>query len=344
MKVTCPISGIKYTLAEPFRGHAIHPHPMLSSTISLAQLTEWYYLPWATGELPAVETHLLGCALLVRLPIKSIGLPVMTDEKLAKWDKFWAANLEKLSKLALRLDKKEIRLSSIPQLVVESETLVLLPEWLQDLEAALNYNSTPVSDKARELNRASYKKSVDSGAASAVKLLDPEELDGLMLRAMRGSPLSGNEARALPVIVSDWARKVTDFPEHSKMLFQRIIITIFDTDAINKVLMSNIKLEQIKALETHMQLNTPAHAVGTAHSRIIMEKLAEFIPVFEMFSPEISSRRNLDEGDLMAALDGGESAPRKVTAKVTEPRKVTGESLQAKLAARLAAMSAKKGN
>lgn len=341
MKVTCPISGIKYTINNPVRGHAIHPHPMLSSTISLQQLTEWYYVAWATGDLPAVETHLLGCAMLVRLPIKSIGLPVMDEAKLEKWDKFWAANLEKLSRLAVRLDKKETSLKNLPQLVVDSDSLALLPEWLQDLESAINYNSAPVSEKAKELNRGSYKHLVESGASGAVKLLDADELDALILRAMRGSPLSNNESKALPVIVSDWARKVTDFPDHSKMLFQRIIQTIFDKDAINLVLMSNIKLEQVKALETHLQLNTPAHAVGTKHSTILMERLAEFIPVFEMFSPEISSRRNIDDSDMMTALSG--DAPRKVTTQATAPRKVTGESLQAKLQARLAAINAKKG-
>ena len=340
MKVTCPISGIKYMLSNPVRGHASHPHPMLSSTISLQQLTEWYYLDWATGDLPAVETHLLGCAMLVRLPIKSIGLPVMTDDKLEKWDKFWSANLEKLSRLAVRLDKKETRLSNLPQLVVDSESLALLPEWLKDLEAEINYHAAPVSEKAKELNRGSYKHIVESGASGAVKLLDADELDALILRAMRGSPLSGNEAKALPVIVSDWARKVTEFPEHSKMLYQRIIQTIFDKDAINLVLMSNIKLEQVKALQDHLLMNTPAHAVGTKHSTILMDKLAEFIPVFEMFSPTLTSRRNLDDSDMMSALDGGE--PVKVTSKA--PAKVTGESLQAKLLARLASIQAKKVN
>lgn len=339
MKATCPISGIKYHITNPVRGHATHPHPMLSSTISIQQLTEWYYVDWATGDLPPTETHLLGCALLVRLPIKSIGLPVMTEDKLDKWDKFWSTNLEKLARLAVRLDKKETRLANLPQLVVDSDSLALLPEWLKDLESEINYRASPVSEKAKELNRGSYKHLVESGASGAVKLLDAEELDELILRAMRGSILSKNEAKALPVIVSDWARKVTDFPDHSKMLYQRIIQTIFATDAINLVLMSDIKLEQVKALQDHLLMNTPAHAVGTKHSTILMDKLAEFIPVFEMFSPVLASRRNLDDDDMMSALDGGQAT--KAVAKA--PVNATGESLQARLQARLAAIAAKKG-
>lgn len=336
MKVLCPTSGIKYTISIPIRGHAISQHPMLAASIKVSQLDEWFLVDWTKGDLPAIETHLLGVAYLMRLPLESIYIQPIDESKLEKWDAFWSANLERLARLALKLENKDSMYRKLPKFVVSGDTMQFLPDWLDSLESEMGYNSQPVSEKAKELNRASYKFISDNSSA-AIKLLEPDEIDGIVLRALRNSPLSGNEAKALPVIVSDWARKVTEFPDNCKMRYQRIIMTIFDTDAINKVLMSDIKLHEVVALQDHLMLNTPPHAVGTSHSQILMAKLENFIPVFADFSPMISARKKVDENSLVAALDG-DDAPMRVNYSLP---KNDGPSLQEKLAARLAAIANK---
>lgn len=336
MKVICPTSGIKYTITTPIRGHAISQHPMLSASIKVAQLNEWYLDDWIKGDLQPVETHLLGVAYLQRLPLESIHIQPIDETKLEKWDAFWSGNLERLARLAAKLENKDSMYRRLPKFVVSGDTMRFLPDWLDSLESEMGYNSQPVSEKAKELNRSSYKFIADN-SSQAIKLLEPDEIDGIVLRALRNSPLSGNESKALPVIVSDWARKVTEFPENCKMKYQRIIMTIFDPDAINKVLMSDIKLHEVVALQDHLMLNTPPHAVGTSHSQILMAKLENFIPVFADFSPMISARKKVNEDSLVAALDGSD-AP--VRTNYNLP-KSTGPSLAEKLAARLAAIANK---
>jgi len=333
MKVVCPISGIQYTLTNPLRGHTVHPHPMLASSITCANLADWYLADWTKGDLPQVETHLLGCAYLLKLPVESIGLPVMDYDKLAKWDGFWSSSLEKLAKIATKLEGKGKVFKSLPRLVVTLDTISALPEWLKDLENEIAYASQPISDKAKELNKASYKSNTEA-TNNPSKYLAEDQIDQVVRRALTGSPLTSNETKALPVILSDWALKVTQFPETHKMRFQRIIITIFNPDYINMLLMSDIKLDQVKALEEHLMLNTPEHAVGTSHSSILMKRLEAVIPVLEDFSPSISSRKKSNTDDLINGL-GGSSSP--------APKKVAGGmSLSERLAARLASIQGAK--
>lgn len=338
MKVICPISGIVTSLTIPVRGHAIHPHPMLSSSIKCAKLNEWYLESWAKGDLPETETHLLGCAYLLKLPLDSIGLGELDPSTLSKWDRFWSANLEKLAKLASKLEGKDSTFKYLPKLAVTHETLAVLPEWIKDLEMAMLATSAPISDKAKQLNRESYKANTES-VNNPSKYLAEDQIEQVVRRALTGSPLSNNEAKALPVILSDWALKVTEFPDATKMRWQRIVQLIFDADYINKILMSDIKLDQVKALEQHLLVNTPPHAVGTYHSSILMARLKMVIPVFEDFSPEISYRKMGSRDDLLAALDGDSPAPQQRasvasgTSQVPGARKLTlTEILAAKLA------------
>jgi hypothetical protein len=251
--------------------------------------------------------------------------------------------MEKVARLAGKLEYKEKTLKRLPRLVVSSETFAHIPEWLAALEAELGYNSQPITEKAKQLNRDAYKVSTEVVAAQVSKLLEPDQIENLVLRALRKALLSKNEAKALPVILSDWALKVTEFPDHSKMRWQRVIQTIFHSDYINQLLMSDIKVDQVKALEEHLMLSTPDFAVGTTHHSIIMARLADVIPVLEDFSPVVSARKRTNMGDLMAALDGSEGnvtapAPSGIGAKASSPAtKVM--SLTEKLAARRASIA-----
>lgn len=333
MKVTCPVSGIHYATLHPVRGTIIAPHPLLTANIPMAKLAEWYLVDWTEGKLTAVETHLLGVALLQKLPITSITFPKVTDENMPAFEQFWHGNIERMVQLVVRLEGKTSVIKSLPHLTVNPGTLAAVPDWLKDITNELNYRSAPITEKAKELNRDQYKESTVNNSTAAVKLLEPDQIENLVIRALRGSPLSTNEGRALPVILSDWALKVAPFPQHSIMRWQRIIQTIFNVDYINQLLMSDIKLEQVKALEAHLMENSPNFAVGTSHHSILMKRLAAVIPVLEDFNPVTSARKKVNEDDLEAALNGTsatQSKPQSVA-----PQKYT--TLAEKLAARLAA-------
>lgn len=306
MKVKCPISGIKYTAEFFHRGAPVHPHPIFAETVTAGKINDWYLSDWQDGKLSATETHLLGMSLLCKFPINSLGLPELTDSQLTELQKLWNANLERLSYCARKLDDRKWKLKGLPQINVTLESLSNLPSWISDVRVAIDTYSAPITDKARELNRAQYKVTDNQAGRNVAAMLEPEQVDSLVTRALKGSPLSAGEQKALPVILSDWANKVTEFPGHTKMRWQKLVQLVFAPDFINQILMSDMNAEQVKAFEEHMLLNTPAEAVGTSHSTLIMRRLGEVIPVLEDFNPVISKRRKVDEAELTAALFGDE--------------------------------------
>ena len=310
MKVTCPISGVRYILSNPLRGHAIHPHPMLSSTITIAQLNDWYLKDWAEGNLASDLTHLLGMAYVIRLPIESANLPVADEFKLEKYDNFWSGILEDLAKVATKLEGRNKQFKRLPRFMLNAETLRRLPDWLADLKTEMSVASMPISEKAKELNRESYKTRGEISAQTISSFLTPEQTDGVVLRALRESPLAKGEAKALPVILADWANKVTEFPQGQATRWQRIIQTIFNENYIDQIIMTGIKVVDIKQIEEHVMLNTPSHAVGTSHSKLLMARIATVIPVIEMFDPQISARKKGNEDELLATIMGNNTSER----------------------------------
>lgn len=342
MKVTCPISGIKYNAEFFHRGAPIHPHPIFAESVTASKINDWYLSDWQDGKLSATETHLLGMALLCKLPINSLGLPELTDSQLTDLQKLWNANLERLSYCARKLDDRKWKLKGLPQINVTLESLGNLPSWISDIRTAIDTYSAPISDKARELNRGQYKVTDNQAGRNVVALLEPEQVDSLVTRALKGSPLSAGEQKALPVILSDWANKVTEFPGHTKMRWQKLVQLVFAPDFINQIFMSDMNAEQVKAFEEHMLLNTPAEAVGTSHSTLIMRRLGEVIPVLEDFNPVISKRRKVDEAELTAALFGDDDKPAPAKQSDTQSTATAPVSKPISLAERLAARLGRK--
>lgn len=334
MKVKCPISGTTYSTENFLRGHTVHPHPIFSESVTVAQLGKWYLADWQDGKLSSIETHLFGLALVCKLPVASLGMAELNELQVESLQKLWNANIEKLYFCAEKLDSRKWKLKGIPNISVTLENLRNLPEWIKDIKLAIETYSAPISDKARELNRSQYKVSDNQLGRNAAAMLDSDEVESLVTRALRGSLLSASEQKALPVILADWANKVTEFPGHIKLRWQKVIQMIFAQDFINQILMSDISPEQVKAIEEHIVLNTPADAVGTSHSTLILRRLHEVIPVLEDFNPVVSTRRKVDEDSLTAALFGADEVkPAKPVAKPATG--VKPMSLQEKLAARL---------
>jgi hypothetical protein len=306
MKVNCPTSGISYIIPTPVRGQSVSIHPMLSRSIKVADLVSWYVADWAQGKLAIEQTHLLGLAFLQKLPVESIAFSPLTDADLDSLDKLWCANMEKLAKLAARLEGRAREFRRLPRFVMSEATASNLPEWLGYLETELAITSAPISDKAKELNKQNYKALVESSSATVSMLLEPEQVESMVIRALNESLLTASETKALPVVIADWANKVTEFPRNLSPKWQRIVQIIFHGDYINQILMSDITLDQIKAVEEHLVLNTPSSAVGTSHSSLLMKRIGEVIPVIEDFNPGKAYNRK-GTGDAIANALFGEA-------------------------------------
>ena len=331
MKVTCPISGIHYSVTMPVRGTSVAVHPMLSSSVRVVNLVDWYLKDWTTGELSPEVVHLLGIAFVQKLPIESIAFAPLGERELEVLGKTWASNMERAAKLAAKLESRGRQFRRLQRFVLNAETAHCLGEWLKDLEVAVSLSSEPISEKAKELNRAAYKTLVDSSSSTVARLLEPEQVENMILRSLNDSPLTGSEVKALPVVLADWANKVTSFPSNQATRYQRIIQTIFDGDYINKILMSDITVIQIRALEEHLVLNTPSQAVGTSHSRLLMDRLHKVIPVIEDFSPELVSRRKgAGEDSLLGALMGDTEGSSVLVPSKSQSPAVSGSAAQSK--------------
>lgn len=335
MKVICPTSGIQYSVATPVKGHAVSIHPILSGSIKTEDLSVWYVKDWATGELSPEHTHILGLALLQKLPVESIAFPPLSELEIPVVCKVWNANIERMVRLARKLEGRGRKFRGLSLFRLGLDTITALPSWLTDLEVSLSLASEPISEKAKELNRASYKAVVETSASTVASLLEPEQVDNMVLRALKSSPLSTSEGRALPVVLADWANKVTDFPGAVKTSWMKIIQVIFHQDYISQILMTSIKLEQIRALEEHLVLNTPTEAVGTSHSTLLMKRIADVIPVIEDFSPQVVTKRRVNAGnngviDALLGVEGkvAETKP----AILAGPRMTLAEKLAARLA------------
>lgn len=350
MKVTCPISGITYTVATPVKGHAVSIHPMLSG-LKVSDLATWYLKDWATGELTPEHTHLLGLALLQKLPIDTVAFPPLQIEELEVCCKVWHANMERLTRLAGKLERRDRKFRFLSQFRLGLDTIATLPAWLTDLHDQLSLSSEPISEKAKELNRASYKAVVETSASTVASLLEPEQVENMVVRALKNSPLSNSEGRALPVVLADWANKVSDFPGAVRTRWMKIIQVIFHQDYIGQILMSDIKLDQIRALEEHLRCNTPIEAVGTSHSSLLMLRIAAVIPVIEDFSPDIVTKRRVNAGNngvidaLLGDSAGAGGRAGAIAHNLAKPTMSTEpkQTLAEKLAARMAGIAKKGG-
>lgn len=354
MKAICPISGIKYTVTSPIRGMTVAPHPMLAGNIPVVNLIAWFMDDWAKGDLPKEQSHLFGLALLQKLPVHSIAFAPLEESNLVTLERVWLANIEKLAKVAVKLEGRNREFRRLSRFVVSADTIGNLGDWIADLSTELSITSAPISEKAKELNRGAYKAIVDSSSASVAKLLEPEQVEALIVRALADSPLSSSEVKSLPVVMADWAAKVTEFPNNVASRWKRILEIVFHGDYINQILMSDVNLVQIKAMEEHILLNTPTAAVGTSHSRLLMARIAEVIPVIEDFNPTIVSKRKGSGDNLIDALMGGdgtcgvgvgngakETSPTKSSVNSSEISPNKPMTLAERLALRLA--NAKKG-
>ena len=344
MKVTCPISGLTYSVPSGFKGTHKHPHPLLSESTSVSYLISSYLEPWSEGLLGEEDTHLLGLAFLLKLPIATIpSLPATSCKTLAP---FWAKYLERLAKLAARLDGKDFK--QLPKLAVTTETLSNLPHWIDTLYTEVSLAYSPISEEAKKRNNSRYRTaSEDSGTYS------PEEIDSIILRGLKKSPLSAKESRAFPKLIANWACNVGEFPtafvtlETGKKLviadlWKDIIEKAFSKEGTLDILGGDVTLADAEELLEYCYCEIPA---GSTHATCLFKKLEEVREILEEFraggKPQVIKAEKFEgsEDDLLALLAGADSG----SLLQSQADKSLEETLSPsqKLAIKMAAMRAK---
>lgn len=321
MKLKCPISGLTYQSEDNLPGCITQIHPLLSEFTSPSYLAETYLPLWAAEQLDDSQTHLLALAFLMKLPLVSV--PILPHASIAAFLPFWNKHMEKLAKIACKLEDKSF--TQLPKLRITPDSLQFLSNQIDDLWTETNILFNPISEKARKLNKASYKSAfLDSmEAAPQIGIYDKDEINSIILRGMKGSPLSLRESKAFPQLVANWAASVGNFPlayvtlESGKKVtimevWKNIIISAFSKDGIYRILEDNVTLADCEELLDHCYSEIP---VGTLHASELFKKLEVIQSVLEEFrslgKPQKIEKPKFDgtEAELLELLGTGEAGP-----------------------------------
>lgn len=253
MKLICPYSGISYTTIG--YGHGRAPHPIFY--IPIKTLVQQQLEPFMIGKLDRIETHLLGCALLQKLPILW-QCTIYIDN----WEPVWPTFIDKLAAIALSYDPRKLE---------------QLPQFRLD-----NYNSDPkaVTFYVKQLNEVSL-----GIGASATRYDNGESIGAL--RLLRNAINNVDSGAKLPIIMSNWAATVGHFPnttfpisgstascmklsEYWKHIIRLAFSSISPMDILNREDGIRIEAADIEELLEHCEQYIE---YGSLHSIVLFKKL-----------------------------------------------------------------------
>lgn len=292
MKVTCPITQVSYLVSSPSASPAgtkvSHPHPILSQSISVSSLVSTYLEPWAAGQLTPDETQLFGAALICKLPLARQPIFPTPTEMLPLWAKY----IERLTKLAIKLEGKESKL--LPHLSITPETIPSLPGMIDTLFSETNILFSPISEEAKKRNKQ-YQINLILDAELSTTQMTQEEIDSLILRGLKGSHLSTIESKKFPKLMASWAASVGQFPtthvttESGKKIridnhWKGIIVSAFSSDGMHAILSEDVNLGDIEDLLEHCSTEIP---VGTIHASQLFKKLETLKEILEEFKGDL---------------------------------------------------------
>jgi len=352
MKVTCPISRISYfvSLASLAGGrvssqvhhnpsaHPTHPHPLLSRSISASQLAKTYLEAWSAGKLNEEETHLLGVAFLLKLPME--GTPDFPPAPATSYLPFWSKYLDRLAKLAVKLEGKEHL--GLPKVRITPDSLPHLPHWIDLLYTEVGILFSPISEEAKKRNRDSYRSFLLANEENSnTGTYSPADIDSIITRGLKGSLLKGKESKDFPNLMAVWASNVGEFPtayvtlEDGRKLtidkhWRDIITKAFMKDGIYEVLGGDVTLADVDELLEYCYTEIPA---GSLHASCLFKKLEEIREVLEEFRggvkpAKIEKFKGSDTDLLLLLQDGGEVTP----PPATQGTQTIAQKLAAKLA------------
>lgn len=261
MKLKCPKSGISYSVNIGY-GHGKVPHPIfgLPTKALIMQNLDVFIM----GKLSKTEVHLLGCALLNKLPIiwerplqESVCIP------------FWKSHIEQLATIVMQHDPTKTAFLPKFKISAITEDLSNLSIYLHSVDSAiLEYNNGNV--------KADYFR---------------DRTEETILRLLRTALAKAEKTKMLPTLMADWASDVGRFPDtrilvseglHSTLRehWHYIIKKVFSVSSPVEILSETISLGDVDELIEHCEQNID---VGSIHSlalfrklRIVKEVLAEF--------------------------------------------------------------------
>lgn len=336
MKIHCPISGVSYEVSFPVAGHATSPHPMLS--LSVKELNETFLPVWAAGSMSSELQHLLALSYLCKLPVDRMDAFSKKDS--VELSSFWAAHMETIARLATSLENRPQ--NKLPRLAVGWESIPALKGWVESLSIAQANRAMPISDEARKLNSAAWKGEVTvlmGGKVSAG--MDQKEIDSLILRGLRGSPLSRTEAAKYPQLITRWIENAAPFPTAKVALpsgkkvtiaehWRHILEVSFSKDGALDLLCEDVNAGDLEEILEHCYTEIPANGIMAS---LVWDKLEAVKDVLEEFRnsttpKKLATPKFTGTTDELASLLGAEEPP-------VQTRQAGGPSLMERLALKI---------
>lgn len=275
MKLTCPKSGIRFTVSCGF-GSAKAIHPIFQ--LSLEKLLVSNYPAFLCGKLDRTDLHLFGTVLLDILPIDRWSTPLSAPEVT---NTIWYQTIPKMVQLCSRLYDREFK--RLPKFRINKDTNNLkgLPDYLMALEACLDKRSfSPVED-ARE---QAHKQTTDK-----------------IYKILRDTEATIKNRRKLPKLIAQYASIAGDFPQSNcqwqgqtitiREFWKSLIELAFDPDNLKVIKLLETKSDGRPAIlsdyDELLEWCETKIPFGNIHYDTLQQKLKDTIAILEEFSPQV---------------------------------------------------------
>lgn len=357
MEIKCPLSGITYAVNSFLSLDTFsHPHPVFS--VSTPALINSLLPKFIEASIFSTEVHLVGCALLNKLPIHSWDVPLADFSPRDGWEVFWQKNIQKLAVIVKRIEGKNI--GKLPSFAIrapkegEPEILSNLPAWIDDAHQAISEYYAVITPEAQKRN-AEFRENLREQSYESQAYCEQ-----VITRKLMGSMLSKKDEKNFPELIADWAAKVGKFPlsyftkangkkTSVKEFWKSIIREAFAASASKgyiNLITSDVNQADLEELLEHCYEHIPA---GTVQAHALFEELQGIKEMLGDFKGTQAVTTMVFTGtpDLAALL--GESVIHSTEASPMpekeyepgEPRKEDFPSLSAFLKAKMAWKKAK---
>lgn len=292
MLIQCPVSGTMHDTKDGVAATVTAPHYLLTDSIPFSELEA--LVANHLGTLTPDLLHTLGIALLLKLPLETE--PELATSQPERLSNFWLLNIPRMLPISRTLAAKTF--NGLPTLRVTFETLPHLPHWLEELKTQLAYLRAPISEEAKRRNRESYKSSLlddllGGTGTAPVQTWSKEEKQSLMIRAIKGSPLTPKEQTAFPQLLADWADSEAPFPlatvrlasgkkTTTKGVWQSLITkAIREGSSYIDLISGEFTLDDLEDLEAHLLAGLGSSSLQSSY---LFRKLAEAREVIAEFT------------------------------------------------------------
>lgn len=206
----CPFSGITYT--ANFTKHVAlggtSPHPMFAlGAPALVKVAQSILIDSkATSE----EIHLIGCALVAKLPLVAWDCDLLEYKELSFWHSFWLDKLEPLAALVHRISGRNLTYVTKFHVYANAQegcSMQNLSEWIKAANAAMNERTMGITEEARKRNREF------NAAIQENDYLSEAHCAEIIHKGIHGSLLTSKEENLFPELIAKWAARVGEFPQ-----------------------------------------------------------------------------------------------------------------------------------